>query len=242
MTLAWIGAQFSPQSPGFWLLISFLLTALLLSVKESIPARWRQPLWLAHWLIVPYLGLLLGGLSLRLLGITGIDWLASLGLGLGLVFGIVMLLVLVRAAVDLDSTPASPLATGPGAGGWRTLGDALLWSGGAEFHWVFLRGALEETLLLRPEPLELPAYWAIWCAALLAALEIGMGRPRFVPWLLQMTTLVTTSILFFYTHNFWLCWALHTAVQAIGHSSPGIGHWPLVKRDARREGAMTSDQ
>jgi hypothetical protein len=99
----------------------------------------------------------------------------------------------------------------------------LLWSGAGEFHWVFLRGALWEIFLSLPEPLELPGYWAIWSAALIAAVELFASRPGFVQGLVQMTTLITTSVLFFYTRNFWLCWALHAAVQLIG--SPGT-HLP----------------
>jgi hypothetical protein len=213
-----------------------LLSALLFAVQDYIPVRWRQPVWLAHWLLVPYLGLLVGGLSPRLMGLTRIDWPASLGLGLGLMVGVVVLLVLVRAVVDLSEQPA-PLPESPPTpvSGWRIFSDTLLWSGGAEFHWAFLRGAFWEILLSLPTPLALPAYWAIWCAALLAAVEILAARPGFVTGLLHLVTLVTTSILFFYTRNFWLCWALHTAVQLIGSPDAHLPRRWISLPEARLE-------
>ncbi|HXF62462.1 MAG TPA: hypothetical protein VNK95_12655 [Caldilineaceae bacterium] len=232
MTLAWLGSQLSPLAPGFWLLVSVLLTALLYSVRDAIPLRWRQPVWLAHWLLLPYFGLLLGALSPRLIGLAAIDWPASLGLGLGLLVGVAALLVLVRAVIDLghpalnQQRPSSGEGAGPGdrspeapSGGWQVIGDAFLWSGATEFHWAFLRGALWEIYQSPLLSLELPGYWAIWSAALIAAVEVSAARLGFIQWLLQVVTLITTSILFFYTQNFWLCWALHMTVQSLGSPS-----------------------
>ena len=66
-----------------------------------------------------------------------------------------------------------------------------------------------------PEPPELVGYWAIWIAAGIILLELLMLRPGFFPLLIQLVALTTTSILFFYTRNFWLCWVLHVAVQLL---------------------------
>jgi hypothetical protein len=228
MTLAFAGAQLSPAAPGFWLLISILCTALLSSARDLIPPRWRAPLWFANWLLIPYLGLLVGSLSPRLMGLARIDWQATLGLGLGLGFGILVLLVLARIVVDLPEphpTGEDSAATEPDAthSGWQRLGTALVWAGGLEFHWAFMRGALWEILLTAPTPVELPGYWAVWGAALIAAVEILAVRPTFVRWLVLMTTLVVTSVLFLYTRNFWLCWLVHAAIQLI--ANPGA-HLP----------------
>lgn len=231
MTFAWLGLQFSPQAPGFWLLISLLITALLISARPYLPVRQYRLLWIGHWLLIPYLGMLLGSLSPRLLGLAGIDWLASLSLGLALFFAVAVLLVLVRATVDLSGDPAAPAAatTATAHSGWRAVGNALVAGGATEFHWAFLRGALWEIFLSRPEALALPGYWAVWAAALIAAAEVQAMRPRFIPWLLQMATLLVTSILFFYTRNFWLCWLTHTTVQLIGSPST-----PLPRRWSTR--------
>jgi hypothetical protein len=181
-----------------------------------LPHRWRGPVWFSYWLLIPYLGLLLGGLSPRLLGLAGHDWLAGLGLGSGLIFAVVILLTLARAITDLGvPTTSSPENTDPLRLGWTTISNTLLWCGVEQFHWVFLRGGIWEMLQALPTPLELPGYWAIWCAAGVILVELLMLRPRFYPLLIQLVALTTTSILFFYTRNFWLCWVLHVAVQLL---------------------------
>lgn len=216
MSTTWLGDQLSPYAPGFWLLVGILATALLTSVKEYIPARWRGLIWFAHWLLIPYLGLLMGGLSPRLMGLAGHDWLAGLGLGLGLIFAVVILLTFGRAITDLGAPAANPTESVEGMRlGWHTISSTLLWCGIEQFHWVFLRGGIWEMLQTLPEPPELVGYWAIWCAAGVILLELLMLRPAFFPLLIQLVALTTTSILFFYTRNFWLCWVLHVAVQLL---------------------------
>jgi hypothetical protein len=215
MSTSWFGDQLSPFAPGFWLLVGILATALLSSAQEYIPARWRGVAWFAHWLLIPYLGLLFGGLSPRLLGLAGHDWIAGLGLGLGLIFAVIILLTLARAITDLDAPAAAPVNAGNPRLGWHTISSTLLWCGVEQFHWVFLRGGIWEMLQTLPEPPELVGYWAIWCAAGVILLEYVMLRPGFFPLLIQLVALTTTSILFFYTLNFWLCWAMHVAVQLL---------------------------
>jgi hypothetical protein len=228
MTFTWLANQFIPAAPLFWLAIGLLTTALLLSTQEYIHPSWRGRLWFAHWLFIPYLGLLAGGLSPRLLGLANIDWLASLGLGLGLVFGVVALLVFVRAVVDLgdpaDATGPRRFLGGLVRPGWQTSAGMALWSGIEQFHWTFLRGGLHETLLTLPNPPALPGYWATWGAAGVILVELLWARRDLARFAVQLVTLLTTSILFFYTHNFWLCWVLHVLVQWIG--SP-LGALPL---------------
>jgi hypothetical protein len=216
MSTTWLSNQFSPYAPGFWLLVGILSTALLASIQENIPARWRGLVWFAHWLVIPYLGLLMGGLSPRLLGLAGHDWLAGLGLGMGLIFAVVILLTLARAITDLGAPTSTVAESGEGLRlGWHTLSSTLLWCGIEQFHWVFLRGGIWEMLQTLPEQPQLVGYWAIWIAAGVILLELLMLRPRFFPLLIQLVALTTTSILFFYTRNFWLCWALHVAVQLL---------------------------
>jgi hypothetical protein len=216
MPISWFGDQLSPYAPGFWLLVSFLSTSLLASVQEVIPVRWRGTTWFALWLIIPYLGLLLGGLSPRLLGLAQHDWLAGLGLGLGLIFAVIILLTLARALTDLGA-PASGSTESPEGLrlGWHTISSTLLWCGIEQFHWVFIRGSIWEMLQSLPQPPDLVGYWAIWCAAGVILLELLLLRPGFFPLLIQFVALTTTSILFFYTRNFWLCWTLHAAVQLV---------------------------
>jgi hypothetical protein len=215
----WISAQLSPYAPGFWLLVGILSTALYTSIHLYIPARWRGLIWFALWLLIPYLGLLVGGLSPRLLGLAGHDWIAGLGLGLGLIFAVVILLTLARAVTDLGVPTAVTTSVATAAAverlGWHTISSTLLWCGIEQFHWVFLRGAIWEMLQTLPNPPELVGYWAIWCAAVVILIELLMLRPTFFALLIQLVALITTSILFFYTRNFWLCWVMHVAVQLL---------------------------
>lgn len=215
--------QLTPQAPGLWLLISLLFSVLLLSLRTLFPPRVWIRAWFAHWLLVPYLGLLTGGLSPRLLGLAAIDWLASMGLGVGLTFGVLVLLMLVRAFIDMDAAAGLGrpqrrrlAALAPGVEtGWHTITSTVLWGGITQFHWVFLRGGIWEMLLAMPHPLALPGYWAVWLAFAIGLLELLLLRAAFIPLLIQSVTLITTGILYFYTHNFWLCWTLHVAIQLI---------------------------
>lgn len=218
----WITSQLTPQSPGFWLLVSLLISTLLFALRRWLPSGIWNRVWFAHWLLVPYIGLLFGGLSPRLLGIAAIDWLATLGLGVGLTFGVLVLLITVRAFVDLDTAahldrPRRRFAalTAGVETGWQTIAGTVLWGGVTQFHWVFLRGAIWEMLLTLPQPPALPGYWAIWAAFFIGLLELLLLRTAFVPLLIQIITLITTGILYFYTRNFWLCWTLHVAIQFI---------------------------
>ncbi len=224
----WRIAQLSPHAPGFWLLLSLLATLALSATLKRTPRSWVQWLWLGHWLLIPYFGQLFGGLSPRLMGLAYFDWSASLSLGAGLIFAVVALLVTVRMTVDLPSPHQSPTEesapiTRSGAEhpldahrpAWQAVLMLIATAGAEQFHWSFLRGGLWEVLLTLPDPPELPAYWAIWIAALVVILTSALRRPAVLQWLLLLATLITTSILFFYTHNFWLCWILHSATVLI---------------------------
>ncbi len=227
MSQWWID-QFSIHAPGLWLLLSLTITLAFSVWFEQTRPAWAQRAWVAHRLLIPYLGLLLGGLSPRLMGLTNFDWSVSLSLGAGLIFVVVALLIAVRATVELPSphqsrTQESAPLRRAGAeharrfrpSTWRRVLLVIAASGVEQFHWAFLRGGIWEMILTLPEPPALPAYWAIWLAAALVVLESALLRPALLQWLLLLTILVTTSILFFYTHNFWLCWALHSAAALI---------------------------
>lgn len=215
----WFVEQMTPHAPGLWLLIGLLTNALLLSSEQLVARTWRGPLWIGLWLLVPYLGLLLGGLSPRLMGLSGIDWPVSLSLGLGIGFAVVLLLTLVRATLAIGDESLRSESSQMGHVARPVLAGILLWSGVTQFHWSFLRGGIWEALLTLPQPPALPGYWAVWSAAAIVVLQLLWVRPAFAVLLVHLATLLTTSILFFYTRNFWLCWALHAAVQMIAAPS-----------------------
>ncbi|MCB0152753.1 MAG: hypothetical protein KDE01_34505, partial [Caldilineaceae bacterium] len=69
-----------------------------------------------------------------------------------------------------------------------------------------------ELMLALQVSVQLPLYWSIWIAAVLA-LPLSLAyRTSGYARLVMLAVLVMTSILFFYTRNFWLCWAVHASV------------------------------
>lgn len=219
----WIVTQFAPDTPGFWLLLSALISLLLSLIWGIIPKGARKLTLLTRFILLPYIGLLTGALSPHFMGLTGLDWLVGLSLGLGICFVILLGLMLVRVTIVL-ATPF-PLVGGEATTRTPPLDKALLGetnqlhlstliyqsflNGAEEFHWAFLRGALWELLLMSPTLFALPIYWAIWGSALLALPELLLNGRNLLERLLKLILLMTTSILFLYTRNLWLCIMLH---------------------------------
>lgn len=219
-------AQFSFQAPGSWLVFSLVLSLLLLSLKSQLPQSWYERLTAVAWFFIPYLGLLLGGLSPRLMGLSDIDWLVSLGFGAGLILVIILLLILVRATTEgsihtrqgENSQALTGLVHYPIQSQTAPLHMLLQQSiknGIEEFHWCFVRAAVWELIQTAPKAPTLPAYWAIWTAAALVAPEACLRQTTAVQRLFSLIVLMATTILFFYTRNFWLCWLLHVAAKFV---------------------------
>jgi hypothetical protein len=206
----WLLTQLHWQRPGFWLLLSFIGSILLLSLSWRLPAERRYHLRLARWFLIPYLGLIAGGLSPRLMGLTQLDWVAGLSLGITIIFAIWVLLLLIRATIHIEEAPGEdqPLRS-------FTLVEQIIRAGVQEFHWAFLRAASWEILLAAPRAMETPGYWAIWLASVLALPGIYVQYTRTSQRLITGVVLITTAILFFYTRNFWLCWLLHATSQLL---------------------------
>lgn len=227
MYLHWLQSQIHWQRPGFWLAISFAASAALLLAGSHIPRPYRYRLRVARWLLIPYTGLLAGGISPSSLGLSDIDWVSGLGLGVVLIFAILVLLVLIRTTLHWDVTDDQPSASSTEAGTQQPetaepLMARLFNAGAQEFHWTFLRGALWEMLRGFPRPLDLPGYWAVWMASALALPGIFIQYQRTSQRLIATIVLVTTATLFFYTRNFWLCWLLHASVQLILRQQPSL--------------------
>ncbi|MEX1018398.1 MAG: hypothetical protein WDZ49_01995 [Litorilinea sp.] len=254
----WALNQISVYTPGFWLLASLVGSLVVLYAERRwTRLRWRM-VWAAHRVLIPYLGLLLGGLSPRLMGLNRLDWNAGLSIGLILMFAVTLLLILVRATVDLPdpwekqqrgraghahagNAPVGAASVSGGAGGAtqlpvrQSLLATMAIAGVREFQWVFLRGAIWEMSLTLPTPPEVPGYWAVWLAAALVLVEVLARRLSFAHSIFQLVILVCTSVLFFYTLNFWLCWVLHAIAQiiaaptALPRAMPHIG-WGRAPR------------
>jgi hypothetical protein len=141
--------------------------------------------------------------------------------------------VMLTAAVRLLAVTPQPRATAtPGlrAGTWIGVGALIGLCGAEEFFWSFLRGAFWEIALTLPNVVEVPAYWAVWMAALLALPLVIVLQPSGSRRLAKLTILVVTSVVFFFTRNFWLCWFLHAAI------------WLLLAPIIYRESALAAMQ
>ena len=210
-------ALLSFHAPGFWLVVSLLCLLAVTVAQPFLPGRWRSLLLLAVWLGVPYLALISGGVSPRLMGLRYLDWGATFRLGAGILLAVIALAALARLM-----TAVAPGSTQPA----RTVNlSALLpmigWSGAEEFHWCFWRGGLWELVLLAGAPLGVPAYWAVWLAALVNLPFVFALQPNGWLRIVKAAALMVTTVAFFYTGNFWLCWLIHTVMW--GLLAPVVG-------------------
>jgi hypothetical protein len=192
------------SQPGFWLVFSLLGAVILLIARRFAPSNWRP--WLAplYWLLVPYLALLMGAVSPRLMGLYWFDWRATLEVGAGLLLAIGALAVIAWLF-------AAPRAHVSSNGRASRLGSVLL-AGAEEWYWCFVRAALWEIALGLPGLAAPPIYWSVWGGALLVLPLTLLVQPTGLLRLIKVVILVVTSVLFLYTRNFWLCWLVHAAL------------------------------
>lgn len=211
------------QAPLGWLSASLLCGFCFMLLFQQIPLPYRRPLRNAHWILIPYFGLVAGGISPRLLGLTGINWFASFGFGLVLIGSVLVVLVIIRSimAFSLASVPVTTLSTEPvqpdhaisrpylhGAYA-TTLPISFLDIGAEEFHLAFLRSASWELLLALPLFSAQANYWAAWIALALALPEALYYHTTVTQRLCKCALLVATTVLFIFTRNLWLSWLLH---------------------------------
>lgn len=200
------------HAPGFWLVMALLGAVVAVGVRPFLPQQAARMLVLpAYWVLLPYLALISGGVSPRLMGLVYIDWAVSLRIGVGLALALIALAVGMRAVSTLSgaSAPAMPNTE---RRFWRSALFVVGLCGSEEFFWSFLRGASIELLASLQISMDAPAYWAIWIAALLAAPTSLINASGAYHRLIKVTILVMSSIVFLYTNNFWLCWIFHAAV------------------------------
>lgn len=194
--------------PGFWLVISVLFAVVLLAGRAYAPPAWRGALALAFWVLVPYLALLTGAVSPRLMGIYWLDWRAAFQVGAGLLLASLLLAAVARLLTSPSAEPTND-------GGWPQRGVWLLEAGAEEWFWCFLRAAFWELLLAWPQVVTLPLYTAVWAAGALALPFTLALQPNPALRLIKLAALIVTSTLFLYTRNFWLCWLVHAALVVV---------------------------
>ncbi|MEZ4732051.1 MAG: hypothetical protein R3E79_33460 [Caldilineaceae bacterium] len=205
------------QAPLGWLGASLLVGYGLIFFYQQTSPSYRRTLRNIRWLLIPYIGLLTGGISPRLMGLIGINLFASFGFGLVLIGSILALLIVIRSVTDFSlstlPTPQLNLLLRSESLPIRyasSLPDSVLDIGAEEFHWAFLRSALWESFLLVPLLATQAGYWAAWVTVLLALPEIFRYHQTFTQRLCKGALLVTTTVLFLFTRNLWLTWLLHT--------------------------------
>lgn len=208
--------QVSFYEPLIWIAISLVLSVGLGFVRYRFTAYQQYIVDSGRWVLIPYLGLLVGHLSPRLLGLTEINWLNSLSLGVGLICLTALLIVLVQTTTadpilpdTLFLDPPSP-ATSP-----TSFAESIVSAGAEQFQWSFLRGALWETLLRIGYSTTTSAYAGIWIGGLIAAADLLIHKRQAMQRLRTLLVLTVTSMLFFFTHNFWLCWIMHLLINAM---------------------------
>lgn len=227
MNSVWIQSQLTPLSPGFWLALSFVSLPLVLIVGARLSMRRQRWLFAARWVLIPYAGLMTGGLSPRLMGLSKINWATTLGLGVALFFGLLLLTIGVRIFVisnSQDGGETRQKSLDGSRSGWADIGLTVLVTGAEQFHWSFIRGAIWALLLTWPQPFDgSPAYRSLWIATLVTLPEIWLQPLAGSQRLLKSVLLVVTAIVFFYTRNFWLVWLLYAAAWLVlTQRTPGI--------------------
>jgi hypothetical protein len=215
------------SEPGLWVLASLLLYVLSAQVARWSPiARmlgWLidrdvlGPIWwavrLAYLAGIPYLVLLTGAASPRGMGLSGQDWVRTLGVGVPLA-GLAWLLILLgwHQARSLASEQVTSDDEAPASAYWLPAAYWLtvaLEAGGQQMHWAFYRDAAIRWL---------GTYWGAWASVLLLGLEWGSNpatwRAGQAPdqarsLLLRLLLAIVTTVLYLSVSNWWLNWGLH---------------------------------
>jgi hypothetical protein len=202
----------SPMRAGLWLALSFLLAGIATGVTRTIAPDLERLVRVVRWVQVPYIGLILGGLSPRLMGLSEFDWSSGFSVGVVALAGLLVLLFLVRIWLQMSAEVPNPNAS---IGRFSSL--SLIESSAQEFHWCFLRGAVWELLISLASPLVSPQYWAVWIGAAIALPGIYISSRSLSDRLMTTLVLVTTSSVFLFTRSFWLCCFLHLGLRVILH-------------------------
>ena len=198
--------------PGFWLVISLVAAIVLVVARHYATPPWRNWLAPAYWLLIPYLALLAGAVSPRLMGIYWIDWRTTFQVGAGLLLALGLLALVAWMFAMPRGEPGRVDGLG---GGWARRLTWIGLAGAEEWFWCFLRAAMWEIALAMPQLAVSPIYLSAWGAALMA-LPLAVALQPSTPLRLTKTAiLAVTTVVFLYTRNFWLCWLIHAALAVL---------------------------
>ncbi len=200
----------SPTRAGLWLALSFLLSGTATLVTRRAAPELERLVRVVRWVQIPYLGLILGGLSPRLMGLSVTGWDSRYIVGVVVLAGLLVLLVLIRIGLHTETGQ-----TGVTALTARPWSPSLIESCAQEFHWCFLRGVVWDFLLFFTSASLSPNYWAVWIGAAISLPGIYIQPLPLLDRLLTTVVLLTTSSLFLITQSFWLCCLLHLGIRVI---------------------------
>jgi hypothetical protein len=162
------------------------------------------------------------------MGVEGVQWENSFGFGV-IVLGLLLAAwfsVHLAASTSLRASDAEAASavlhpqTDRGAKTererrhWVRVQSALL-DGAKEFNWSFWRAGWLSVLLLAGGQPATSFYWACWIAAICALPGLLTNTANALNWLISLALLFSTTVLFFYTQNFWLCWLTHTFIRTM---------------------------
>lgn len=253
-----------PTNPAFWLLGSFLALVIAANVAYVVvqrnvarPAFRAGPLGAAPWLarglfilLVPFLALRRGVISPYALGLTEINWPATLSTGLVLAASVVVVSLFgwLMYRRTLPEGPR-PDALTRLVNGLRGPVTAAL----DQWHWAFYRAATAAALLTfaAPDlPLRLggmveklqadPLHWGAWLGLALAgiewaldpfsraALRIESERGAAIR---RASVAVATTGIFVLTRNLWLCLAAHLVIETLAATWFALPQQPVAQAD-----------
>ncbi len=212
MVVNWLVEQLTatPLGAGPWLTLSFILAGVATFGTRQFAPHIEQPVRTARWILLPYVGLLVGALSPRLMGLGNPDLISGLIVGVVAVSGLFVLLALIRIWLETDTE-----ATGALSYIGQFSGPSLIESCAQEFHWCFLRGSVLDLLYSLSFSPSSSQYWAVWIGAAISLPGVFVQSSTQTDRLLTLLILLTTSSLFLFTQSFWLCGLLHLGIRVI---------------------------
>jgi hypothetical protein len=189
---------------------------------------WRHRHWLLeaarflYYIGIPYAALLRGVILPRLMGLTHIDWVKGVGLGMALGGGAFLLLALIWwwYARAIAALPLSARERGGAslrdvsARGWVLLRETIY----LEAHWAFYRSAA--ILFLDNQ------YAGVFLGFLLVTLEWSINpawrADLSLPWrsvniLMTWSMAFVTAIIFLIIRNLWLILPIHWGIEVTCH-------------------------
>jgi hypothetical protein len=183
---------------------------------------WPYRFWLdqifrfAYYVGLPFLALIKGVMSPRLLGLSDLDWIGGIGAGVPLGLGAFLLLVwgwshyirsLGRRKVERPRSAEAHILSQPW--GWLLILLEIIY---LEAHWAFYRSG----------PLAvLGDYWGVFAGlgvvfvewATNPTLRRNLGRERQGEILWNGSLALVIAILFLFTRNLWLCAIIHLGLE-----------------------------